>query len=142
MRKSPRSGAILFGVSEVSDPAVAVVRQLVETFPQADIELVVGASRHGANGKISNLMHLASRARHAVIVLSDSDIKVDRAYLRQVVAALDEPGVGRHVPLSRNLGCWIWFASPPWRSTSLPAECAGRTQTGTGSALLRLDHCL
>ena len=35
-----------------------------------------------------------SRCRHGVIVLSDSDIKVDQSYLQQVVAALDEPGVG------------------------------------------------
>jgi ceramide glucosyltransferase len=55
---------------------------------------MVGAQTHGANRKISNLIDMASHARHDVIVLSDSDIKVDRAYLRQVVAALDEPGIG------------------------------------------------
>jgi ceramide glucosyltransferase len=38
-----------------------------------------------------------------VIVLSDSDIKVDRAYLRQVVAALDEPGVGLATCLYRGI---------------------------------------
>jgi ceramide glucosyltransferase len=85
---------IVFGVSEVSDAAAAVVPQLATKFPQADIELVVGTYLHGANRKISNLMHMVSRARHELIVLSDSDINVDHTYLRQVVAALAEPGVG------------------------------------------------
>ena len=85
---------IVFGVSEGSDPALAVVRQLVTKFPEADIELVVGGSMPGANRKISNLMPMASRARHDLIVLSDSDIRVDQTYLRQLVAALAEPGVG------------------------------------------------
>src|SRR5262245_4264065 len=90
----PAAVQIVFGVGEASDPAVAVVRRLRGAFPQADIELVVGSDQHGTNRKISNLINMATRARHGVIVLSDSDIRVDDAYLRQVVAALDQPGVG------------------------------------------------
>src|ERR1700741_694462 len=85
---------IVLGVSTAADPAAAVARRLITRFPDVDIELVVGAHSHGANRKISNLINMASRTRHDVIVLSDSDIKVDRAYLRHVVAALDAPGVG------------------------------------------------
>jgi ceramide glucosyltransferase len=119
---------ILFGVSEVSDPAAAVVRQLAERFPQANIELVVGASQHGANRKISNLMHMASRARHDLIVLSDSDIKVDRAYLRQVVAALDEPGVGLVTCLYRgtsDAGLWSRLAAMAINHHFLPNVLVG-----------------
>jgi ceramide glucosyltransferase len=90
----PGAVQIVFGVGEASDPAVAVVRRLIGKFPQADIELLVGTDLHGANRKISNLINMAARARHGLIVLSDSDIRVDAAYLRQVVAALDQPGVG------------------------------------------------
>jgi ceramide glucosyltransferase len=85
---------IVLGVSNAADPAAAVARRLITRFPDLDIELMVGAQTHGANRKISNLIDMASHARHDVIVLSDSDIKVDRAYLRQVVAALDESGIG------------------------------------------------
>jgi ceramide glucosyltransferase len=85
---------IVLGVSTAADPAAAVARRLITRYPDVDIELVVGAHTHGANRKIANLINMASRTRHDVIVLSDSDIKVDRAYLRQVVAALDKPGIG------------------------------------------------
>jgi ceramide glucosyltransferase len=94
---------IVLGVSTTSDPAAAVARRLIARFPDVDIELVVGAHTHGANRKISNVINMASHARHDVIVLSDSDIKVDRAYLRQVVAALDEPGVGLVTSLYRGI---------------------------------------
>jgi ceramide glucosyltransferase len=85
---------IVFGIGEASDPAAAVVSRLIRRFPEVDIECVVGSYVHGANRKISNLINMAPRARHGLIVLSDSDIKVDHTYLWQVVAALDEPGVG------------------------------------------------
>jgi ceramide glucosyltransferase len=85
---------VVFGVSQAADPAVEIVRGLMARFPDADIELAVGTRMHGTNRKISNLINMASHARHDTIVVSDSDIKVDREYLRQVVAALDQPGVG------------------------------------------------
>jgi ceramide glucosyltransferase len=100
---------IVFGVSETADPAVAIVRRLITKFSDADIELVVGVREHGANRKVSNVINMMSRSRHNVIVLSDSDIKVDHTYLRQVVAALNEPGVGLVTCLYRGtLGAGFW----------------------------------
>ncbi|HJZ33622.1 MAG TPA: bacteriohopanetetrol glucosamine biosynthesis glycosyltransferase HpnI [Hyphomicrobiaceae bacterium] len=93
---------IVFGVSEATDPATAVVHRLITQFPHADIALVVGTDVHGANRKISNLINMAAHARHGLIVLSDSDIRVDQHYLRQVVAALDQPGVGAVTCLYRG----------------------------------------
>lgn len=119
---------IVCGVNEGSDPAVAVVRQLVTKFPQADIELVVGGSLHGANRKISQLMHMATRARHDLIVLSDSDIRVDQTYLRQLVAALAEPGVGLVTCLYRgssDAGLWSRLAAMAINHHFLPNVLVG-----------------
>jgi ceramide glucosyltransferase len=58
------------------------------------IELNVDPRRHGSNGKVSNLINMLPRVRHDMIVLSDSDIVVDRSYLRGVVALLGQPRVG------------------------------------------------
>ena len=97
---------IVFGVRDVRDPAVPVVRRLMADLPQADLELVVDATEHGANGKISNLVNIARVARHEVLVISDSDIGIDRDYLRHTLAELARPGVGlvtclyRGAPLS------------------------------------------
>ena len=114
---------IVFGVSEAADPAAAIVRRLITRFPDIDIELVVGTRMYGGNRKISNLINMAPRSRHDVIVLSDSDINVDRAYLRQVVAALDEPGVGLVTCLYRGTsdsGLWSHLAAMAINQHFLP----------------------
>ncbi|TDR94489.1 bacteriohopanetetrol glucosamine biosynthesis glycosyltransferase HpnI [Enterovirga rhinocerotis] len=85
---------ILFGVQRPGDSAVAIVRRLIEAYPDRDLALVVDERSWGENRKVSNLANLAERARHEVVVLADSDMRVRRDYLRGVVACLAEPGVG------------------------------------------------
>ena len=85
---------IVFGVADGADPAVEVVRDVQVSHPHLDIELVVDDEQHGVNRKASNLVNIARRARNEVLILSDADIVVDGAYLKNVVGALDAPGVG------------------------------------------------
>lgn len=85
---------LLFGVSSSADPAIAVVRRLQAAFPERDIALVVDARVHGHNLKVSNLINLAARAKHPLIVLADSDIAVGPDYLEAVTAPLADPKVG------------------------------------------------
>jgi ceramide glucosyltransferase len=85
---------IIFGVQDAADPAIAVVRQLMERFPDRGIELVVDPRRHGQNGKVSNLINMALHVRHDVVVVADSDMRVGPDYLARVVAELGQPGVG------------------------------------------------
>jgi ceramide glucosyltransferase len=85
---------ILFGVHDAADPAIAVVRDLQKAYPGLDIDLLIDPRIHGANLKASNLINIAAAAKHDMLILSDSDIVVDRGYIRTVVDALAEPGVG------------------------------------------------
>src|SRR5215470_14534774 len=85
---------IIFGVADPDDPAVAVVRRLQREFPTIDIELVVDARIYGANYKVSNLYNMYRHAKHDVIVLADSDIRVGPNYLAHVVAPLRDPKAG------------------------------------------------
>jgi ceramide glucosyltransferase len=85
---------IVFGVRDPADPAVAVVAALRARRPHTDIELVIDPAQHGANRKVSNLINIAARARHPILVLSDADIGVAPDYLRQVTSALAGRGVG------------------------------------------------
>jgi ceramide glucosyltransferase len=83
---------LVFGVQDQDDAAIAAAAPLCES--AADAVLVVDATPGGANAKITNLSHIVRRARHAVLVLSDSDIRVRPDYLRRISQALAEPGVG------------------------------------------------
>ncbi|MCQ8242003.1 bacteriohopanetetrol glucosamine biosynthesis glycosyltransferase HpnI [Rhizosaccharibacter radicis] len=85
---------IVFGVQRPNDPAIAVVRRLQASFPHLDLTLVVDGTPHGHNRKIANLINMLPRARHDVLVISDSDIHAEPGYLREVVSALRQPGVG------------------------------------------------
>lgn len=85
---------ILFGVRDADDPAIAVVRRLQERHPHLDMELVVDPALHGLNRKISNLMNILPKARHDILVISDSDIHVRPDYLRHIVSALHQPNTG------------------------------------------------
>jgi ceramide glucosyltransferase len=84
---------VLFGVADASDPIIPVIERLRHDFPDRQIRLVVAAA-WGSNRKASLLQHLAEAAEHAVIVVSDSDMRVTPAYLKRVVAPLADPQVG------------------------------------------------
>ncbi|HEY2483276.1 MAG TPA: bacteriohopanetetrol glucosamine biosynthesis glycosyltransferase HpnI, partial [Caulobacteraceae bacterium] len=85
---------IVFGVHDADDPAIAIVRALQRAHPDIDIDLVIDSTIHGANRKATNLVNIAARAKHEVLILSDADIVVDRAYASRVASALAQPGVG------------------------------------------------
>jgi ceramide glucosyltransferase len=85
---------VVFGVQDPGDGAVAVVEHLQKTQAARDPDLVIDAKVHGLNRKVSNLVNMAPRIRHDVVVLADSDMRVEPDYLSRVIAALDEPGVG------------------------------------------------
>jgi ceramide glucosyltransferase len=84
---------ILFGVSDPADPALPEIHKLIAAFPERAIRVVMTAPRT-ANGKVGSLAELAAAARHPVLVVNDSDIRVPVDYLRRVVAPLEDQGVG------------------------------------------------
>jgi ceramide glucosyltransferase len=85
---------LIFGVSDPEDPAIELVERLKREFPQRAIRLVICRKDLGTNAKVSNLVQMAPEARYEYLVLSDSDIRVERDYLRQVVPRLTDPKVG------------------------------------------------
>ncbi len=77
---------LLFGVSSLSDPAVSAVERLRQEFPARSIQLIECPARLGTNGKVSVLAQLANHARHAFLLINDSDITVSPRYLERVMA--------------------------------------------------------
>jgi ceramide glucosyltransferase len=119
---------IVFGVKDRADAAVDVVHRLIAAFPNCEIELVVNSHSHGTNRKVSNLINLAAKARHDVLVLSDSDIIVEPDYLKNIVGVLDQPGVGLVTCLYRGVaarGPWARLAAAAINHHFLPAVLFG-----------------
>jgi ceramide glucosyltransferase len=95
---------VLCGARDAAAPAVPAVRGMQRQDPDQGIELHVDSRRYGSNRKVSNLINMLPRARHDVIVLSDSDIVVQPGYLRAVAALLARPDVGAVTCLYHGIG--------------------------------------
>ncbi len=85
---------LIFGVSDPGDPATGVVRKLQAKYPNLPIELIVCDRVLGANLKVSNLAQMLPAARHELLLVNDSDIRVSPDYLRKVIAPLADASVG------------------------------------------------
>jgi len=94
---------IIFGVSDPADPAVASVEQLQNEFPQRSIRLLVCPNILGANVKVSNLEQMMQLARYDHLIVNDSDIRVERDYMRRVIAPLADERVGMVTCLYRGV---------------------------------------
>lgn len=85
---------VWMGLQDHRDPARPLAEALA-AHSGGRATLVLDGRPHGANAKIANLLNISAAARPAdIVVLSDSDIAVRPDYLRDLVAALEAPGVG------------------------------------------------
>jgi len=98
------SGAvqILFAAASADDPVIPVVRQLMTDFPGVDISLIINPAIHGPNYKVCNLINAFPNARHDIIIVCDSDIRVAPDYLASVTTHFADPKVGLVTSLYRT----------------------------------------
>jgi ceramide glucosyltransferase len=85
---------ILFCASDAADPAIPVVEQLIRDFPQVPIRLLVGAEPLGANDRTNKVIRLVREARHDILVVTNSNVRVAPDYLRRLAAAFADSEVG------------------------------------------------
>jgi len=94
---------VLFCVTDETDPAVPVIRQLIRDFPERSIRLLIGAEPLGASDKVNKLCRMVREARHEIIIVTDSDVRVGEGFLPAVVTPLRNPAVGGVTCLYRGL---------------------------------------
>lgn len=85
---------LVFVLQSAIDPCIPIIRQLMAAYPHIDIELVIDAAVHGANGKVSNLINAFGYLKHDIIVIADSDIRVEADYLTSMLAHFSDAEVG------------------------------------------------
>ncbi len=82
---------VIISVQDPYDPAIEVIEKLRREFPDR-VEIVIDNKNFGANGKVNNLAGALGRAKHEILVISDSDIRLKSNYLKNIIAALMAPG--------------------------------------------------
>lgn len=125
---------LVCGVQRADDPALAVATGLADGHLAHAVRPILDPTRHGANGKIANLINMDRHAAGDILILSDSDIAVTPDYLATILAALAEPGVGAVTCLYRgrgDAGFWSSFAAAGLDWQFLPGVVFGLT---TGAA--------
>jgi len=93
---------VLFAVSDGDDPAIPVIERVIREHPGRPLRLLMGAPQLGMNSKVNKLCRLVEEARYDLLAISDSDVRVEPDYLRQVAAPFRDAQVGAVTALFRG----------------------------------------
>jgi len=94
---------ILFCVTDPADPAVPVIEQVIRDFPAHSIRLLIGSEPLGISDKVNKLCRMVREARHEIVIVNDSDVRVGPGFLRAVAAPFRDPAMGGVTCLYRGL---------------------------------------
>jgi ceramide glucosyltransferase len=94
---------VLLGVRSPSDPAWPVACAVAARRPDR-FRVLVQRGEPGLNPKVNQLLTLAREARHDLLVVSDSNVRAPRGYLRGIADLLDDDGVGLVTHLIAGVG--------------------------------------
>lgn len=100
---------VVFSVQRLDDPAIPLLEELAREFGPERVTLAIEHEQVGLNGKINNLVGALRHARHEVLVISDSDIRLRPDYLKAIVAPLADPSVGAVSTFFRATDAGPWY---------------------------------
>jgi ceramide glucosyltransferase len=85
---------LIFCVADAADPVIEVIQQLTADFPDHTISLNIDPVIHGPNYKVSNLINGFPRTKYDLLMICDSDIRVEPTFLQSVTSPFHDPAVG------------------------------------------------
>ena len=100
---------VVFSVQRLDDPALPRLRRLEREFGRDRVTVAVTDSEPVINGKIQNLVGAFKVARHDILLISDSDVRLEPGYLMAIIEPLDDPRVGSVCTLYRGRRAERWF---------------------------------
>jgi ceramide glucosyltransferase len=95
---------LVFAMADPHDAVIPVIEKLQKDFPGRAIRFVTDVPRMGENNKVNSLCRLVKEARYDLLVMTDSDVRVEREYLREVVAPFAHNNVGAVTSFYRCAG--------------------------------------
>jgi ceramide glucosyltransferase len=100
---------ILFCARTLDDAGMQIARRVAAQYPGVTSRFLVSGEPWAANAKACSMTVMAKAATHDLWVISDSDVRVDRGYLRHVVLPFRDEKVGCATCLYRGVavgGIW------------------------------------
>ena len=100
---------LLFAVREANDPAAQVVEALRREFPHRSVQFIVTGEPPYPNAKVFSLDRMLSEAKHDLLVMSDSDIRVQPGFLRAIAGEFSDPHIALATcPYRATAGTSFW----------------------------------
>jgi len=84
---------LIFSVGDSSDPVCDLVRDLIGSYPNIRARIITEAVQIGMNPKVNNLVHSYNEALFDWLLISDSNVRVEKRYLKRLTAQI-RPDVG------------------------------------------------
>lgn len=92
---------ILFCVEDKQDPVLVLIKKLMDKYPTVDARLFLGGCRVGVNPKINNMYPAYEAAKHELILISDSGIRMKEDTLLDMVRCMgDNVGLVHQLPFT------------------------------------------
>jgi len=95
---------LVFAMADPHDAVIRVIEKLQKDFSGRAIRFVTDVPRVGENNKVNSLCRLVKEARYDLLVMTDSDVRVEHEYLREVVAPFADKTVGAVTSFYRCAG--------------------------------------
>jgi ceramide glucosyltransferase len=94
---------VVLGTEDERDPALALAQRVAAEFPHIRSVILSSSAAIGFNPKVNNLSNLVLRARHPMLLISDSNVRVPGDYLKDLVAHRTRAGGGLVWSLFRGI---------------------------------------
>src|SRR5579859_3635804 len=85
---------IMIGARSEDDPAILLAKQIAQRHPQVKSRVVASGPPPWPNAKVFTLDKMIPLSRNDFFVISDSDVRVDRDFLRNVIPPLFDRKLG------------------------------------------------
>jgi ceramide glucosyltransferase len=95
---------LIFCARVADDPALLLAQKLAAKYPRVKIKILTCGEPKWTNAKVYSLSKMIEVAEHELLVISDSDVCVSPAYLREVVQPLHDERVGLVTCVYRGAG--------------------------------------
>jgi len=93
---------ILFCARHLNDAGLEIARRVAPRYPDVPVQFLSSGEPTIPNAKLLSLELMTQQARHGIFIISDSDVHVQRNYIREVVAPFEDQHVGAVTCLYRG----------------------------------------
>jgi ceramide glucosyltransferase len=86
---------VLLGFTDPADEAIPLAEEIAASQKKGKVRVIIRSDLPGVNRKVPNIQGLTEAATHPLLAVSDSDMRVDKDYLKTVVREfLDKEDTG------------------------------------------------